>query len=78
MRGQNRKSQAESIICETEMDHGPMWCLIPRVYVTESSRGDRTCAASALLSISLGCKKHIELVETRKSHDMLLVKLCGL
>lgn len=54
------------------MDHGPLWRLIPWFYVTESSHGDRTCAASALLCISLEFKRHIEMVKTRKSHDMLL------
>lgn len=54
------------------MDHGPLWRLIPWFYVTESSHGDRTCAASALLCISLEFKRHIELVNTRKSHDSLL------
>lgn len=54
------------------MDHGPLWRLIPWFYVTESSHGDRTRAASALLCISLGFKRHIELVKTQKSHNTLL------
>lgn len=54
------------------MDHGPLWRLIPWFYVTESSHGDRTCGGSALLCISLEFKRHIEMVKTQKSHDMLL------
>lgn len=52
--GQNRKSQAERIICETEMDHGPLWCLIPRFHVKLSSHRANTCTASAQFGFSLG------------------------
>lgn len=55
--GQKRKSQVESIICETEMDHGPLWSLIPLLYVTVSPHRVHTCTASGSFCFSLGCNK---------------------
>ncbi len=56
-RGLNRKSQAESIICETEMDRGPLQCLIPLFYVKRSSHRANTCTDSVQFGFSLWWKK---------------------
>lgn len=51
MEGPSRKSQAEGIICKTEMDQRPPGSLIPTFYVTASAHGAHTCTAIPNLTL---------------------------
>lgn len=45
-------SQAGSIICESEMDHGPLWCLIRWFNVTACHWRANTCTAGVQFALN--------------------------